>query len=67
MTPGEQEWLTPAEVAERLKVNEQTIRKWLRDGELAGSLLGRVWRVSSDDVAAFMLRHRRGPKEGGGA
>lgn len=57
MAPDEQEWLTPAEVAQRLKVNEQSVRKWLRDGKLRGSLLGRVWRVSPTAVVEFMTAH----------
>jgi excisionase family DNA binding protein len=57
MVPDEQEWLTPAEVAQRLKVNEQSVRKWLRDGKLRGSLLGRVWRVSPAAVTEFMTAH----------
>lgn len=61
MTPDEQEWLTPAEVAKRLKVNEQSVRKWLREGELRGSLLGRVWRVSPSALTEFMQARERKP------
>lgn len=64
MAPDEQEWLTPEEVAQRLKINEQTIRKWLREGRLRGSLLGRVWRVSPTALTEFMQAHE--PKPDGG-
>jgi excisionase family DNA binding protein len=59
----EHTWLTPEEVAERIKVTEQTVRRWLRSGELTGTLLGRVWRVSLADLKVFM--DERKPKPGG--
>jgi len=60
--------LTVEEVAIRLQVNEQTIRRWLRDGELAGVPFGgrTGWRVSEDDLLAFLAR-RRGEAEQGKA
>lgn len=57
MAPDEQEWFTPEEIAQRLKVNQQSVRKWLREGRLRGSLLGRVWRVSSAALDEFMRAH----------
>lgn len=47
-------WFTPTEIALRLKVNQVTVRRWLRDGSLRGSYLGRVWRIGDADLAAFM-------------
>lgn len=46
------EVLTVAEIAERLKVNPETVRRWLRDGKLKGTLLGdrAGWRVPSSEV-----------------
>lgn len=57
MAPDEQEWLTPAEVAQRLKIHEKTVRRWLGEGKLRGSLLGRVWRVSPAALEEFMQAH----------
>lgn len=37
--------LTPEEVAERLVVSPNTIRTWLRTGELKGIKVGRLWRI----------------------
>ena len=56
------ELLTVAEVAERLKVQPLTIRRWLKSGELAGIQLGdrAGWRISEDDLGRF-LDQRRGP------
>ncbi|MDP9355977.1 MAG: helix-turn-helix domain-containing protein [Chloroflexota bacterium] len=52
--------LTVDQVAERLQVNEQTIRRWLRDGELTGVPFGgrTGWRVSEEDLQAFLDRRR---------
>jgi excisionase family DNA binding protein len=52
--------LTVEQVAERLQVNEQTIRRWLRDGDLNGvSFGGRTgWRISEEDLQAFLDRRR---------
>ncbi len=52
--------LTVEEVAARLQVNEQTIRRWLREGKLAGVPFGgrTGWRVSEDDLRAFLDRRR---------
>lgn len=62
---SDQKWLTPAEVAGMLQVHEKTVRRWLNEGTLRGSLLGRVWRVSPVAIDEFM-KAREGLKEGGG-
>jgi len=41
----EERLLTPEEVAERLVVSPNTIRTWLRTGELKGIKVGRLWRI----------------------
>ncbi len=49
--PSLDELLTNAQVAERLHVSEETVRSWLRAGELRGSLGGRAgWRVRASAV-----------------
>jgi len=54
--------LTVDQVAERLKVNEQTVRRWLREGELQGVAFGgrTGWRISEDDLQAFLDARRFG-------
>jgi excisionase family DNA binding protein len=49
-------YLTVEEVGERLKVSSYTVKRWLREGELAGVRLGRngPWRTTEDDVRAFL-------------
>jgi excisionase family DNA binding protein len=56
MATEREQWLTVAQVAERLQVSEVTVRRWLREGALAGRQLGgrAGWRVSSDELERFM-------------
>ena len=60
-TPGE--WLTVQDVAELLKVNEETVRRWIRGGELAVLNLGRPragYRIRRDELDSF-IKERYGP------
>jgi len=49
-------WYTVAEIGELLQVHEQSVRRWLRSGELKGTLLGRKggYRVAGADLKSFM-------------
>lgn len=58
------ELLTVQEVAERLKMNPETVRRWLRQGKLRGYLLGgdrSGYRVATDDLDAFIRARGTGP------
>ncbi len=46
--------LTPTDVANRLQVNERTVTLWLRRGQLRGFKIGKSWRISPDDLQAFL-------------
>jgi excisionase family DNA binding protein len=48
--------LTPEQVAEYLQVHVETVRRWLRSGELRGvNLGGRArWRVRREDLQRFV-------------
>ena len=47
------DFLTPKEVASRLKVSERTVRRWIGERKLAGRRFGRQLRISSAAVDAF--------------
>jgi len=49
-----EEYLTPQEVAKKLKLSERTVLKWLRRGTLAGRKIGNQWRVSAAALAEFL-------------
>ena len=46
--------LSVREVAERLAVHPETVRRYLRDGTLPGKHLKQGWRVKESDVSAFI-------------
>ena len=46
--------LTIAEVADRLRVNQKTIRRWIDAKELPAFKLGRQWRISEQNVRQFL-------------
>lgn len=53
---AQERWLTVQEVAERLDVTQETVRRLLRRGELPGMRISKRsgWRVRPDDVEAFI-------------
>ena len=55
------EFLTVAEVAKRLRVHTATVKRWLREGEMGGVLLGdrAGWRISEEDLARFLEARRQ--------
>jgi excisionase family DNA binding protein len=64
--------LTVEEVAEWLRVHPQSVRRWLRAGELVGVPIGRggAYRIRPDDVQSFLDARlgkptlRRRPEDG---
>ncbi len=56
--------LTVAEVAELLRLNPETVRRWLRQGRLPGTSLGSDrggWRVRESDVQRLLAAGERWP------
>lgn len=49
-------WLTVAQVAERLQVHEETVRRWLRQGRLEGhNFSGRTgYRIRASALERFI-------------
>ena len=62
------EYLTVSEIAERLKVQPLTVRRWLNNGALTGIQLGdrAGWRITEDDLREFLEARtsRRDPDMG---
>lgn len=54
----EDKLLTTEQVADRLGLSVWTVRKWLEQGKLRGSLLSRRggWRVREADLNAYLER-----------
>ena len=45
-------------VAELCDVSERTVRRWIQAGALAAHKLGRQWRISGEDLRAFLAQRR---------
>ena len=45
---------TVEEVAQTLKVPVETVYKWLRNGSLKGAKLGKHWRITEEQLQAFI-------------
>ena len=56
---GEEEMLTVSEIAKRLRVSQYTVRRWLREKQMRGVLMGDRggYRVERSEVDRF-LRER---------
>ena len=52
----EERWLTVSDIAERLQVDEQTVRRWIRDGKLVARQLGGKagYRIRPADFEAYL-------------
>jgi excisionase family DNA binding protein len=57
------EWLTVEEVAKELKVHIERVRRWIRDGELIATDLGRDYRINREDLQTFLKARRTGKKQ----
>lgn len=53
--------LTLEEVATRLRVKVKTVRAWLQRGRLRGIKAGRLWRVPTDALEAFVKESTEHP------
>ena len=45
-----QEYYTPQEIAQTLKVDIRTIYRWIREEKLKAVKIGHVWRVSESEL-----------------
>jgi excisionase family DNA binding protein len=52
--------LTVEEVAAELRVHPETVRQWIRDGELDAFDTGRGYRISRADLDDFIRRRKTG-------
>ena len=46
--------LTPAEVAELLRVSSMTVYRLIKSGELRAARIGKSFRIREDDVDAYL-------------
>jgi excisionase family DNA binding protein len=53
-TPARPRFLTPAEVAEQLRVSAMTVYRLIKSGELRAARIGKSYRVLESDVDAYL-------------
>ena len=63
MSASGDEFLTVAEIAALLKVNQMTVRSWIARGELPAHRLGRRVRIRRSDFDSFLERTRIEPTQ----
>jgi excisionase family DNA binding protein len=49
----EEAYLTVEDICRMLRVSEQTVWKWIRDGDLRATKFGRAYRISPADFEEF--------------
>jgi len=52
------EFMTVAEVAERLRVSERTVRQLIMRGELPAIKIGKEWRIARAELEAFLKKRK---------
>ncbi len=52
----DERWYTVADLVEQLQVHEETVRKWIRDGDLRAYALSRKsgYRIRETDLREFL-------------
>ena len=49
---------TVEQAAAALSIDRDTVRKWLRAGRITGFKAGTDWRLTQEDIDAFIARNR---------
>ncbi|NSW76059.1 MAG: helix-turn-helix domain-containing protein [Candidatus Atribacteria bacterium] len=62
-----EEFYTVEEVAQKLKVTEYVIRKWIREKKLKAVKIGRLWRVPESALREFLKINGKGEDRNGGS
>lgn len=45
-----EEFYTPQEIAERLKVDIRTVYRWIREDRMKAAKIGRFWRIPESEL-----------------
>jgi len=57
------EFLSPEEVAGKLGIHPNTVRRYLRRGEIPAIKLDRIYRIRIRDLEAFIQKKKREAKK----
>ena len=50
------EYLKLQEIADKYRVNQMTVRRWIKAGHLPAMKVGKQYRIQQSDVDAFLTR-----------
>ena len=51
--------LTLKEASEALGISPLTLRKWIIAGQIVGTMIGKQWRVTEQDLQDFINKNRQ--------
>lgn len=57
------EYLTPEEIAAKLRVDISTVRRWIKAGQLPALRVGRQYRVEEPAYEAFLKSREVQPRD----
>ncbi len=57
MNKDKDEYLTAEEVAKQLKINQITVYRMIKRGEIPATKFGKIWRVSSKQLAKLFEKN----------
>jgi len=55
--------LTVNEAAKILRLNSETVARYIREGKISAVKFGRVWRVEEKDLEEFIRERKREAKK----
>jgi excisionase family DNA binding protein len=56
-------FMTPAEVADLLRVSIYTVRRWIKDQAIPAYKVGRAWRINSVDFEDWLEEQKSMPEQ----
>lgn len=49
-----QEYFTPDEISQKLKIGVRTIYRWIREGKLQAVKIGHFWRIPESELIRLL-------------
>jgi len=49
-----EEYYTPQEIANKLKIDIRTVYRWIKEGSLKAVKIGRFWRISESELKRLL-------------
>ena len=59
------QYLSIEEISQRLRISPETVRRWVRAGELPAVKIARQWRIAETEIKEYLAGHQAGGILGG--